>query len=347
MQQSAGAKRRRAPNVAFAPVALPPVAVGRHGTRSSATEPLAAAVPAEPPAAAGEPVPATVLVQFRALGTEEPTGPTLDVPTNVTPKQLEVLLNQLLGADEPTPYSFYLNDEEILGDLAGSLTKQALSGEEIHCVRFQPLAVFRVAPVTRCTDSLPGHTDAVLHISFRWARALRARASAHDTLSFRYSPDGTTLASGGGDATVTFWDASCFAARYTCAGHRHHVLCTAWSPDGKRFASADKSGEVGATLSGLWDAGCRGVRPPTFVSPARAPPGSRVGPGDGKGDLRAARGAQGVGDVARVGAPPPVRRDARPRVRAPRELEQGSVRSRLEHAHGHARVHALWAHGQH
>ena len=163
--QTAGPKRRRAPDVAFAPVALPPIAVGRHSLRSSATEAVAAAT-AEP-VARSEPVPTTVLVQFRAMGTEDPTGPTLDVPTDMTPKQLELLLNQLLGADEPTPYSFYLNDEEILADLAGSLSKQALSGEEVHCVRFQPLAVFRVAPVTRCTDSLPGHTDAVLHVSFR------------------------------------------------------------------------------------------------------------------------------------------------------------------------------------
>lgn len=101
------------------------------------------------------------------MGTDDPTGPTLDVPTSVTSTQLELLLNQLLGADEPTPYSFYLNDEEILSDLGSSLSKQTLSSESIHCVRFQPLAVFRVEPVTRCTDSLPGHTDAVLHISFR------------------------------------------------------------------------------------------------------------------------------------------------------------------------------------
>ena len=34
----------------------------------------------------------------------------------------------------------------------------------------------------------------------------------------------------------------------TCNGHKNHVLCTAWSPDGKRFASADKNGVVI-----LWD----------------------------------------------------------------------------------------------
>ena len=167
-------KRRRAPDgapVAYAPAALPAIAVGRHSIRSSATEAFAAA-PSSEPDAPNDPLPTTVLVQFRAMGTDDPTGPTLDVPTKVTPKQLELLLNQLLGADEPSPYSFYLNDEEILADLAGSLAKQALSCETIHCVRFQPLAVFRVSPVTRCTDSLPGHTDAVLHVSFRQVVAI-------------------------------------------------------------------------------------------------------------------------------------------------------------------------------
>ena len=50
---------------------------------------------------------------------------------------------------------------------------------------------------------------------------------------------------------MTFWDATCFMARFTCVGHKHHVLCTAWSPDGRRFASADKSGEVSLMLPSL------------------------------------------------------------------------------------------------
>jgi ribosome assembly protein 4 len=84
------------------------------------------------------------------------------------------------------------------------------------------LAVFRVRPVTRCTDTLPGHTEAVLHVS--------------------YSPDGRQLASGGGDTTVRFWDINTATPRFTCKLHKNHVLCTAWSPDGKRFVSADLNG---------------------------------------------------------------------------------------------------------
>lgn len=49
-------------------------------------------------------------------------------------------------------------------------------------VTFFPLAAFRVRPVTRCTASLEGHTEAVLCVSF--------------------DPKGLSLASGSGDCTV-------------------------------------------------------------------------------------------------------------------------------------------------
>lgn len=93
---------------------------------------------------------------------------------------------------------------------------------------YRPLALFRVRPVTRCTDTLPGHTDAVLHVS--------------------YSPDGKHLASGGGDAVVRFWDVHTSTPRHACSGHTDHVLCTAWSPCGTKFASGDKRGNLI-----LWD----------------------------------------------------------------------------------------------
>lgn len=91
-------------------------------------------------------------------------------------------------------------------------------------IKFQPLAVFRVRPVGRCTDTLQGHAEAVLHVSF--------------------SPDGKKLASGGGDATVRFWDMNTATPFFTCRGHKSHVLCTAWSPHGKLFASGDLKGEI-------------------------------------------------------------------------------------------------------
>lgn len=91
-------------------------------------------------------------------------------------------------------------------------------------VQYQPLSVYRVLPVTRCTDTLEAHSGAVLHVSF--------------------APDGSTLASGGGDCLVRFWDVQTSTPRRECRGHRSHVLCTAFSPDGLRFASGDRAGEI-------------------------------------------------------------------------------------------------------
>ncbi|RYG57139.1 hypothetical protein EON66_01115 [archaeon] len=166
----------------------------------------------------------SVVIQLQEMSADAPAGPTLSVPLNITPAQLEAVVNELLEADEPTPYSFYLNEAEVLQSLKACMTAQGASTEEVQVIKYQPLAVFRVMPVSRCTDSMPGHTGAILHVSF--------------------SPDGRMCASGGGDATVRFWDVSTCMPRHTCVGHKNHVLCTAWSPDGRRFASADRNGEV-------------------------------------------------------------------------------------------------------
>jgi ribosome assembly protein 4 len=159
-------------------------------------------------------------------------GPNVDLPVAASSGQLEKLVNRLValqkaesGAaedDGPVPYAFYIQEREVTGSLVDAITELGLGTEGSLTITCQPLAVFRVRPVTRCGETLPGHSDAVLHVS--------------------YSPDGARLASGSGDTTVRFWNVSTATPQHTCRGHRHHVLCTAWSPDGRRFASADKTG---------------------------------------------------------------------------------------------------------
>ncbi|RHY60539.1 hypothetical protein DYB34_001357 [Aphanomyces astaci] len=167
---------------------------------------------------------ASVIAQFKNEQGES-VGPQLDIPVASTVLQMEELVNQLLdNGRQKVPYSFYLNDTEITDTLAASVRDQNASTEAALTITFQPLAVFRVRPVTRCTDTLQGHSEAILHV--------------------RFSPDGKKLASGGGDATVRFWDTNTCMPQFTGRGHKHHVLCTAWSPDGSRFASADKIGEI-------------------------------------------------------------------------------------------------------
>jgi ribosome assembly protein 4 len=178
-------------------------------------------------------LPTSTIVKFFNQD-KETTGNPIDVPLDITIKQLETLINSLLGNENPVPYAFYIKDIEVIHSLKETLEQlretegKDFSLEETLAITYQPLSVFRVRPVTRCAETMPGHTDAVIHVS--------------------YSPDGKRLASGGGDLMVRFWNIITSMPEHICSGHRHHVLCTAWSPNGKYFVSGDKSGELR-----IWD----------------------------------------------------------------------------------------------
>eukprot|EP00887_Chlorella_sp_A99_P001715 scaffold8.g1715.t1 len=192
---------------------------------------------------AAAPAAANVIIQFRSPEGEA-TGPELDVPHDVTPQQLEALLNGLLQAragcarlsacnsaavnEEKLPYSFYIEELELAGELGTHLAKQKVSVEAVLRVVYQPQAVFRVRPVARCSATIPGHTEAILSVNF--------------------SPDGKRLCSGSGDATVRFWDLNTQLPAHTCKGHGAWVLAVAWSPDAALVASGDHAGAVW-----LWD----------------------------------------------------------------------------------------------
>lgn len=178
-------------------------------------------------------IPSSMMVNFTNQ-TGEQAGTQMDIPVNSNSKQLETLVNTLLNNTDPMPYTFYIHDTEVtstveetlqqLQDEREALNSSALSFEDTLNISYRPLSIFRVRPVTRCIETLPGHTGPVLHVSF--------------------SPDGKKLASGGGDMAVRFWNPITNLPSHVCTGHRHHVLCTAWSPCGTIFASADRSGEI-------------------------------------------------------------------------------------------------------
>ncbi|KAI8474530.1 MAG: putative Notchless [Monoraphidium minutum] len=166
---------------------------------------------------------ANVIIQFHTSDGET-TGPQLDVPQGVTPAQLEALLNGLLRNDEKQPYSFYLDELELSGELGAHLLKAGVSVERALRITYLPQAVFRVRPVARCTASMPGHSEAVLSVNF--------------------SPDGKRLASGSGDTTVRLWDLNTQLPHCECKGHRSWVLVVSWSPDGAVIASGDMDGTI-------------------------------------------------------------------------------------------------------
>ena len=56
--------------------------------------------------------------------------------------------------------------QNLIHHLISIKSGQKQSYEETLCITYQPLSVFRVRPVTRCVETMPGHTDAVLHVSY-------------------------------------------------------------------------------------------------------------------------------------------------------------------------------------
>ncbi|KAK8925982.1 hypothetical protein KSP39_PZI018655 [Platanthera zijinensis] len=155
-------------------------------------------------------------------------GGSLYLPQNIGPPQLQDIVNKLLQNEERLPYAFYISDEELVVQLGTYLQTNKVTVEKVLQIVYQPQAIFRIRPVSRCSATISGHTEAVLSVAF--------------------SPDSRNLASGSGDTSVRFWDLNTQTPLFTCSGHKNWVLCIAWSPDGKHLASGSKSGELL-----LWD----------------------------------------------------------------------------------------------
>ena len=175
------------------------------------------------------PEPSNIIAQFVSAEDGEAKGPQIELPSNTTVPQLQELINKLLSNEEPLPYSFYVNGEEVMETLVSKGSAGKISTEKTLEIVYTPQAVFRVHAVTRSCGTLVGHTNSVVCVQF--------------------SPDGQRLASGSGDMTVRFWDLTTVTPHRTCTGHRDWVLCIAWSPDSKLLASGCKDGEIK-----IWDA---------------------------------------------------------------------------------------------
>lgn len=99
----------------------------------------------------------------------------------------------------------------------------AKDGKSLHCVSFNPKNP-RISAVAgesdevyvldagTLTHTLTGHTDTITHI--------------------RFSPDGSSLATGCMDNTIKLWDASSFALLHTLADLSGEIECLLWHPTG-------------------------------------------------------------------------------------------------------------------
>ena len=73
-------------------------------------------------------------------------------------------------------------------------------------------------------------------------------SSVEGVKSVAFSPDGKTLASGGGDNVINLWDIGTGKRKMTLVGHTHWVFSLAFSPDGKTLASGSVNSDIR-----LWD----------------------------------------------------------------------------------------------
>ncbi|OMJ95589.1 hypothetical protein SteCoe_1010 [Stentor coeruleus] len=166
-----------------------------------------------------------LIVQFYN-GEGEPVGPQLDMPDDSTPEVLQSLLNSIQVSEDD--YTFYLQQVEVRESLKKAVQEASHSSEIVVPLTFHPQSLFHVAPATRATSCLEGHTESILCI--------------------QYSPNGNSLATGGGDANVRIWDVDTETPYRTLKGHNNWVLFVSWSPDGQTLASAGVDGNIR-----LWD----------------------------------------------------------------------------------------------
>ena len=75
-----------------------------------------------------------------------------------------------------------------------------------------------------------------------------------DVVAIAFSPDGNTIASGNGDATVGLWDVVTGQQKSVLRGHRGYLTCIAFSPDGRTIASGSEDYDPLEAEMRLWDA---------------------------------------------------------------------------------------------
>lgn len=128
---------------------------------------------------------------------------------------------ELVKSNARIPINTSITDD-VLG--AQAAKKLGLSQEDTLTVVFEPQAVFKVRPVSRCSSTMSGHASPILCSTF--------------------SPTGSLLATGAGDKTARLWDLDTETPMHTLVGHSNWVLCAEWEGRERKLATGGMDGEV-------------------------------------------------------------------------------------------------------
>lgn len=177
-----------------------------------------------------------VTIKFQAADTGAAAGSSIRLPGTSTEKQLELVLNTLLGnEDEKVPYSFSLLKTDARGepqliDVTSDLYTSVLkpghkTTEDNITLVYTPRQVFKVKAITRSSATISGHGSTILATQF----------APHTS---------TRMVSGSGDGTARIWDCLTQTPMRTLKGHNDWVLAVSWSPDGQYIATGSMDNTI-------------------------------------------------------------------------------------------------------
>jgi hypothetical protein len=122
------------------------------------------------------PAAANIIAQLVAAdGT--PAGPQLDLPADVSPPQLEELLNTLLRNEERMPYAFYVGETELAAELGPHLAANGTSVEGVLRIVYQARARVRGGRVSGAREAGVGLGEAAAAACRRAARGRAGRGA--------------------------------------------------------------------------------------------------------------------------------------------------------------------------
>lgn len=120
--------------------------------------------------------------------------------------------------------------------------------EDVIVVHCSPQSVFRVRPATRCSSTLSGlfafyYFPLTLEHSY-----ILNLGHTSPILCASFSPTGSLLATGSGDANARLWDLDTETPSHVLSGHKGWVLCVEWEAMERKLATGGHDGHVCADL---------------------------------------------------------------------------------------------------